>query len=84
MAAHYNTRKSDHKKTTIKEEDKKSSNIEYDEMNIKLYRFDDYDEEITCGDLADLLNYAKQFTGDDASTTMIAQPDESSSNSNSA
>jgi len=46
----------------------------------KLHRSGDYyDEEITFGDLADVLNYANQFTGGEASTA-IAQPDEDSAN----
>lgn len=80
MAASYNIEKSDHiEKTTIRKViDKTNSNIEYDEMETKLHRFDNYNEEITYDDLAGLLSYAKQFTGDDASTAIIAQPDESS------
>jgi len=47
-------------------------------MDTKLHKFDDYNEEITFGGLADLLNYATQFAGGDASTVII-QPDEDSS-----
>jgi len=82
MAAYYNSKRSDNKKTILKEKyDKKYSNIEYEKMNSKLHRFDNYEEKITYyGDLADLLSYAKQFTGDDALTTIVIdQPDEPSS-----
>jgi len=82
MAASYNIEKHNYIKETVIREviDKIISDIEYDEMETKLHIFDDYDEEITFGDLVDLLNYAMQFTGGDALTTIIAQPIEHSSN----
>jgi len=84
MAAYDNSKRSDNKKTILREkDDKKYSNVEYEKNEHQaIHRFDNYDEEITCGDLADLLSYAKQFTGVDASTTILVtdQPDEPSSN----
>lgn len=49
--------------------------IEFENMQKELSVFDDYKEDVTAGDIAVLLNYAKKFTGSDEAS-IIGQPEE--------
>jgi len=79
-ATSYNIKEADHIEENHHKRnfDKIISDIEYDEMETKLHRFDDYDEEITFGRFGGLCRSVRRRLRD-ASITIIAQPDEPSS-----